>query len=77
MTTHVCGKQGTHRYTWPGQNEAFICGDHIQKLMGVADAMGLPLQLIPLREEEQGGKLCNQQVKDDLAEDEHGKLGQG
>lgn len=43
-----CGKDAVYRYTWPGQNENFICQEHSEFLERVADAMGLPLQLIPM-----------------------------
>ena len=43
-----CGELAAFRYTWPGKDEAHVCVDHAQQLMGVARAIGLPLQLIPL-----------------------------
>ena len=43
-----CPNDGAYRFTWPGQKEAHICEEHVAKLRGVANAMGLPLQIIPL-----------------------------
>lgn len=43
-----CGHTAAYRFTWPGQNEAGICEQHAGKLQGIAAAMGMPLQLIPL-----------------------------
>lgn len=43
-----CGEFAAFRYTWPGKDEAHICVDHAAQLMGVARAISLPLQLIPL-----------------------------
>lgn len=43
-----CGKPATYRFTWPGRDEAGICEDHAPKLKAVANAMGLPLQMISL-----------------------------
>ena len=48
----VCGKPGAYRYTWPGNDEAEICQEHTAHLRGVARALGLHLQLIPINEEE-------------------------
>ncbi len=43
-----CENEGTNRFTWPGQDEAVICDDCLPKLRGVANAMGLHLQIQPL-----------------------------
>lgn len=58
--TTICGKDAAYRYTWPGRDESFICGEHSRKLREVADAMGLPLQLIPVLPEQAPG--CQQRV---------------
>lgn len=47
-----CDSDASFRFTWPGRDEEGICDDHIEKLRGVAHAMGLYLQVIPLDEEE-------------------------
>lgn len=44
-----CGNDATFRFTWPGKDEAGICGEHAPKLLNIADAIGLYVQLIPLR----------------------------
>lgn len=41
-----CNKDAIYRYTWPGQDEKRICEDCGAKLRGVAQAIGLHLQLI-------------------------------
>ena len=46
--TEQCGEHATLRYTWPGKDEAVICIECAEKLMGVANAIGLHLQLIPI-----------------------------
>jgi hypothetical protein len=43
-----CGDDAAFRFTWPGKDEAGICKAHAPKLMGVAEAMGMYVQLIPL-----------------------------
>lgn len=43
-----CTNPGAYRFTWPGQDEAHICREHMPKLRSIAAAMGLPLQIIPL-----------------------------
>ena len=43
-----CLNDGAYRFTWPGRDESTICEEHVGKLRGVAAAMGLPLQVIPL-----------------------------
>lgn len=58
-----CNKQATFRYTWPGRDEGVTCLEHAQQLKGIANAIGLYLQLIPLSGEEQLGKVCPQIVK--------------
>lgn len=40
-----CHSVAGYRYTWPGQEEAFICDEHVRKLRSVAAALGLPLQI--------------------------------
>jgi hypothetical protein len=45
---HGCTEAAAYRYTWPGRDEAGVCEAHVGKLRGVANAMGLPLQVIPL-----------------------------
>ena len=55
----ICGQDAAYRYTWPGHNEAFICERHSEKLRAIADAMGLPLQLIQVPPE---GMFCQQKV---------------
>jgi hypothetical protein len=44
-----CNNPAAYRFTWPGKAEAGICGQHVQKLVQVAEAMGLPLEVIPLQ----------------------------
>jgi hypothetical protein len=43
-----CANYASHRYTWPGKDEAAICESCAGKLRGVANAIGLHVQLIPL-----------------------------
>jgi len=44
-----CPCAASFRYTWPGRDETFICGECVSKLRSVASALGLPLQIIDLR----------------------------
>ena len=46
--TEQCGKHASLRYTWPGRDEAVICVECAEKLAGVANAIGMHLQLIPI-----------------------------
>ena len=43
-----CGEKASHRFTWPGENEAGICKEHVDKLINTAAALGFPLRVIPL-----------------------------
>jgi len=43
-----CGELATIRYAWPGKDESVCCIDHALQLSGVANAIGLHLQLIPI-----------------------------
>ena len=47
-----CTEPGAYRFTWPGQDEAAICEKHVGKLRGVASAMGLYIQVVPLAPED-------------------------
>lgn len=60
MSTKECGRPAVRRYTWPGRDESFICQEHLPKLMGVAAAMGLYVQLIPTDSDQ----TCKQTVSD-------------
>lgn len=41
-----CQNPCLFRYTWPGRDESFVCLEHAQKLLNVAGAIGMHLQLI-------------------------------
>lgn len=43
-----CPNPPVYRFTWPGKPEQCICAEHAPKLRGLANAIGLPLQMIPL-----------------------------
>ena len=43
-----CDEVATFRFTWPGRDEAGICALHGPKLRGIAEAIGLHVQMIPL-----------------------------
>lgn len=58
--SRTCLEVAGYRYTWPGQDESFICEVHVVQLRGVADAMGLHLQTIEVEADEL--VRCNQQV---------------
>ena len=60
MAQTTCNNPAGYRFTWPGNDESFICEDHVDKLRGVADAMSLPLQIIELDDDD--GETCRQKV---------------
>lgn len=64
--SHKCGGKAVARYTWPGQDEAYVCEEHLPVLKAIANAMGFYLQIIPLsaEEKETDQHVCNQEVKD-------------
>ena len=43
-----CEQPAAFRFTWPGRDEAGICTEHERKMRGVAAAMGLYVQTIPI-----------------------------
>lgn len=43
-----CPNFARYRFTWPGQDESFICEEHANKLKAVARAMGMHQQFIEL-----------------------------
>ena len=53
-------------YTWPGQDRKCICLEHSFQLSGIADAMGMYLQLIPLTIEETKTEHCSQKIKEEV-----------
>lgn len=60
MAAKQCEAEAAYRYTWPGRDESFICAEHSERLRAVANAMGLPLQIIPLADG--AAEQCTQQV---------------
>lgn len=46
-----CNEPAGFRFTWPGRDEAGICQQHAPQLQGIANAIGLYVQLIPLDDE--------------------------
>ena len=46
-----CKQPAAFRFTWPGRDEAGICAEHESRLRSVAEALGFPLQIIPLHDE--------------------------
>lgn len=57
-----CPNQAFYRFTWPGRDESFICTEHVNKLRGVASAMGFHLQIADLSHDEQAQHTCNQEI---------------
>ena len=45
-----CDGKAAYRFTWPGTDEAGICEKCVPSLRGIAEALGLHLQIIPLAE---------------------------
>lgn len=43
-----CEEPAAFRFTWPGKDEDGICGGHVDQLRGLASAMGLHLEVIPI-----------------------------
>ncbi len=55
-----CPNVAAFRFTWPGNDESYICLEHSQKLQATASAMGMHLQIIPIMP---GLETCRQIVK--------------
>jgi hypothetical protein len=45
-----CPFVASHRYTWPGKDESFICIECLPKLEATSRALDLHLQIIPLHQ---------------------------
>lgn len=56
----TCQHTSAYRFTWPGRDEAFICTEHVGHLRAVANAIGLPLQVIPLTGLQEERPKCEQ-----------------
>lgn len=63
MAEIQCPNEADFRYTWPGRDESWICVEHAPKLAGIASAMGLHLQLLPLADVDRAQRQCAQMVK--------------
>jgi hypothetical protein len=55
-----CQQTAMYRFTWPGQDEKCICFIHALKLIDIAKALDLHLQLIQLSPEEMLYESCSQ-----------------
>ena len=64
MTEKQCTEPASYRYTWPGQDESFICETHVGKLRSTANALGMHLQVIQLNNEEICRETCRQKVRE-------------
>ena len=47
-----CKQYAAVKYTWPGRDQSAACVDCAGKLVGVARAIGLHVQLIPITTDE-------------------------
>lgn len=68
MSIPKCEKIAAYRYTWPMNEEKYICEDHVLKLHATAKAMGLYLQIIPMTVSEIISGLTCSQIVDKGAE---------
>ena len=50
MNYKKCENAALFRYTWPGNDESFICLEHSLWLQKVANAIGLHLQMIQVNQ---------------------------
>lgn len=50
-----CQSYATHRFTWAGKPETFACDVHANRAKLISDAMGYPLQIIPLSQHDHAG----------------------
>jgi hypothetical protein len=65
MSKKRCDAPAFVRYTWPGRDESFACATHALQIQGIAHALGLYLQIIPLTFEEMlENKICSQIISD-------------
>ena len=59
----TCCNPARYRFTWPGNDESFICEEHAGQLRAVASAIGLHLQIIPLSDNDlETGTTCRQKT---------------
>ena len=63
MSEKECENKAAYRFTWPGNDESYICEDHSTKLKGVAAAIGLHLQLVPTLGPDIELETCKQKVR--------------
>lgn len=47
-----CKNYAATKYTWPGRDQSAVCAEHLPKLLGVANAIGLYVQVLPISVEE-------------------------
>lgn len=41
-----CDARAGWRYTWPGRDESTVCVEHVAKLLAIANALGMHLQVV-------------------------------
>ena len=62
-----CNKIADYRFTWPGQDESFICSGHVGKLRAISESMGFYLKLVrivPSLYNLLNGERCQQKIDD-------------
>ncbi len=65
MSKQKCNNTASHKYTWPGKDESFVCLIHCIQVKTVAEAMGMYLQMILLKSEDhlKEPRCCESQVE--------------
>lgn len=48
-----CGAPGSHIYQWPGIFATYICQQHLEETIKVAEMLGLEMQYAPLKTDKQ------------------------
>jgi hypothetical protein len=57
-----CTNPAIVRYTWPGQNECYVCAIHALGIQKIACSMGLVIQFMHLTVSEMVDHACSQKA---------------
>jgi len=62
-----CNNVADYCFTWPGQDESFVCSDHVGKLRAISESMGFYLQIkkaVHSLDNSSSVKRCQQKIND-------------
>lgn len=59
-----CPNKAEYRFTWPGEGENLICGEHVHWLKEIASTIGVDLKLLKIPKTCIATDTCQQEIGD-------------